>query len=56
MIDRSEAARALAKAIAFQQCDRPHKVAQWAARLVYILQCAGILDHGDVDVQKGANL
>ncbi|CAB4120956.1 hypothetical protein UFOVP4_29 [uncultured Caudovirales phage] len=43
MIDRSEAARAMAKAIAYKQAGKDAEAAQWAAELVRILQCADIL-------------
>jgi hypothetical protein len=43
MIDRSNAARALAKAIAFKQCGKQLEAEQWAAELVRILECADIL-------------
>lgn len=43
MIDRAEAARALAKAIAFKQCGKDAEAAQWARKLVEILECAEIL-------------
>jgi hypothetical protein len=42
-IDRSAAAQALAKAIAFKQCGKDREAADWAARLVRILECAEIL-------------
>jgi hypothetical protein len=43
-IDRSEVARALAKAIAYKQCGKDREAAEWAARLVRLLECAEILD------------
>jgi hypothetical protein len=43
MIDRSEVNRALAKAIAYKQCGKDMMAAQWAARLVDLLECADIL-------------
>ena len=43
MIDRSEVARALAKAIAYKQVDKHAEAAEWAARLVRLLECAQIL-------------
>ena len=43
MIDRSEASRAMAKAIAYKQCGKDTDAAQWARELVRILQCADIL-------------
>lgn len=42
-IDRTEVSRALAKAIAFKQCGNDAKAAEWAARLVSLLECAEIL-------------
>lgn len=42
-IDRTEAARALAKAIAFKACGKHSEAAVWAAKLVRLLQCAEIL-------------
>jgi len=43
MIDRSEVNRALAKAIAYKQCGKDREAAEWAARLVRLLECADIL-------------
>ena len=43
MIDRSEASRAMAKAIAYKQCGKDSDAAKWARELVRILQCADIL-------------
>jgi len=43
MIDRSEASRAMAKAIAYKQCGKSDDAAHWARELVRILQCADIL-------------
>jgi hypothetical protein len=42
-IDRVEINRALAKAIAYQQCGKHEKAEQWAAVLVDLLTCANIL-------------
>lgn len=42
-LDRSEINRALAKAIAYRQCNKPRECAQWARELVRLLQCAEIL-------------
>jgi hypothetical protein len=42
-IDRSEVNRALAKALAYQQCGKPAAAALWAAELVRLLECHGIL-------------
>lgn len=43
MIDRSAAAQALAKAIAYKQCGKDAEAAEWACKLVRILECAEIL-------------
>lgn len=43
MIDRSEASRAMAKAIAYKQCGKDAEAAHWARELVRILECADIL-------------
>jgi hypothetical protein len=43
MIDRSEVARALAKAIAYKQCGKDTDAAEWARKLVRLLECAEIL-------------
>lgn len=43
MIDRSEASRALAKAIAYKQCGKHASAELWAARLLGILECADII-------------
>lgn len=43
MIDRSEASRAMAKAIAYKQCGKDAEAAKWARELVRILECAEIL-------------
>lgn len=42
-IDRSATAQALAKAIAYKQCGKDADAAQWARRLVELLECAEIL-------------
>src|SRR3990167_7793823 len=42
-IDRSEAARALAKAIAFKQCGKDTEAAVWARKLIEALELAEIL-------------
>lgn len=42
-LDRSEINRALAKAIAYKQCGKDHEAAVWAAQLVTLLGCAGII-------------
>ena len=40
MISRTEASRALAKAIAYKQCGKDREAEEWARRLVEILECA----------------
>ena len=42
-IDRSEASRAMAKAIAYKACGKDVEAAEWARELVRILECAEIL-------------
>lgn len=42
-LDRSAISRALAKAIAYKQCGKEHEAEAWAATLVDLLGCAGIL-------------
>ena len=42
-LDRSEIARALAKAIAYKQCGKQAEAAAWARQLVELLECAEIL-------------
>jgi hypothetical protein len=42
-IDRSAVAQALAKAIAYKQCGKDSDAAQWARKLVTLLECADIL-------------
>jgi hypothetical protein len=42
-LDRSEINRALAKAIAYKNCGKDHAAETWAAELVRLLDCAGIL-------------
>ena len=44
MIDRTEASRALAKAIAFKQCGKDSEASDWARKLVELLECADILN------------
>ena len=46
MIDRSAVAQALAKAIAYKNCGKDNDAAQWATRLVRLLECADILKGG----------
>lgn len=43
VIDRQEAARAMAKAIAFKQCGKDAEANAWARKLVELLECAEIL-------------
>ncbi len=43
MIDRSEVARALAKAIAFKNCNKDKEAAEWARKLIRLLELAEIL-------------
>lgn len=40
---RSELSRALAKAIAYRDCNRPQQAADWAAELVRMLEAQCIL-------------
>lgn len=42
-IDRSEVARALAKAIAYKQCGKDREAETWARKLVELLECSEIL-------------
>jgi hypothetical protein len=44
MINRSEASRALAKAIAYKQCGKDRDAAIWAEKLVRLLECPEILN------------
>jgi hypothetical protein len=44
MIDRSEASRALAKAIAYKQCGKHASAELWAARLIGLLECHDIIN------------
>jgi hypothetical protein len=46
-IDRSELSRCLAKAIAYQQCDKPEMAEEWARQLIRELQLANILRDED---------
>jgi hypothetical protein len=43
MMDRREINRALAKAIEFKQCGKDAEAAEWARKLVELLECAEIL-------------
>ena len=40
---RSEISQALAKAIAYRDCGKPEQAAEWAARLVRMLEAQKIL-------------
>ena len=42
-IDRSEASKALAKAIAYKAVNKDYEAETWARRLVILLECEGIL-------------
>jgi len=42
-IDRAEASRALAKAIAYKNCNKHTEAEAWARKLVELLECADIL-------------
>ena len=42
-IDRSEVSRAMAKAIAYKACGKDKDAAEWARKLVELLECAEIL-------------
>jgi hypothetical protein len=46
MIDRAEVARALAKAIAYKQCGKDQEAADWARKLVRLLELSEILREG----------
>lgn len=48
-MDRSDIARALAKAIAYKECGKHAEAAAWAVRLVKLLECAEILAVGTVE-------
>jgi hypothetical protein len=43
IISRTEASRALAKAIAYKQCGKDREAEEQARRLVEMLECAAIL-------------
>ena len=42
-INRSDASRAMAKAIAYKACGNDEAAADWARQLIRILECADIL-------------
>jgi hypothetical protein len=44
--DRSTIAQALAKAIAYRDCGKPEQAAEWAAKLVRMLEAQQILRPG----------
>ena len=52
-MDRPAINRALAKAMAYQQCGKPARAQAWAAELVRLLECADILEVGTLDRLKG---
>jgi hypothetical protein len=43
MLDRSKINQALAKAIAYKQCGKEDEAAEWARRLIELLELANIL-------------
>ncbi len=43
MIDRAEISRALAKAIAYKNCNKNEEAKQWARELIKLLELAEIL-------------
>ena len=43
MIDRSEVSRALAKAIAYKNCNKDKEAEEWAIELIRLLECENIL-------------
>lgn len=45
-LDRSEINRALSKAIAYKQCGKEAEAAEWAVKLIELLELAQILDQG----------
>lgn len=47
-MDRSEINRALAKAIAYKNCGKDTEAAEWARKLVELLECAEILSEETV--------
>jgi hypothetical protein len=47
-MDRSEINRALAKAMAYKNCGKDDLAAEWARKLVELLECAEILSTEDV--------
>jgi len=45
-INRTEAARALAKAISYKECNKDKEAEEWAKILVRLMECAQILKNG----------
>jgi Tfp pilus assembly major pilin PilA len=43
VIDRKAVSTALAKAIAYKQCDKQKEAEEWAKKVVELLECANIL-------------
>ena len=43
MIDRSKVSQALAKAIAYKNCNKDKEAADWARQLIRLLELADIL-------------
>ena len=50
-IDRSEASRALAKAIAYKNCGKQAQAEEWAIELVHLLECSGILKESKREIR-----
>ena len=42
-MDRSEVSRALAKAIAYKNCNKDKEAEEWAIELIRLLECENIL-------------
>lgn len=49
MINRTDVAQALAKAIAYKHCGKDRDAEEWARRLVELLECADILRPEEID-------
>ena len=47
VMDRSEISRALAKAIAYKNCNKDKKAEEWAIELIRLLECENILKTED---------
>lgn len=54
MINRTEVARCLAKAIAYKACNKHAEAELWAARLVGLLECANIIDPSRLGLHDAA--